>query len=324
MFDGPTEKPCFILYAPIYLSRTYDKTWSVNLNEYRNTHYQTLNKLKAAFRDFMKEQIEELPKFKTIQLTYTLFFGSERDVDTNNVCAVVDKFFCDALKEYGCIEDDNRRILTKTTFQFGEVDKHNPRCEVQITGDIMETDMKIIYEPSEVSSVVAEYVRNDKDLIIRAIEADITSKFSLSENQRLDIKHTVEGATVRIIDKAKDVLPGVAAKPRLEEKLNAGNQAAKTKPAPEPVAEPQSAPETAPEPEVEAEPAPEPEAAPEPAPAPEQVTESPKPKVGLFANLKGSGSPAPGEDQAAGEPAPVAEAPKDPARSLFSLGKKDA
>ena len=52
-------------------------------------------------------------------ITYILFRGDKRRVDLTNICAVVDKFFSDALVELGCIEDDSVEYIVETINMFG-------------------------------------------------------------------------------------------------------------------------------------------------------------------------------------------------------------
>lgn len=78
----------------------------------------------------MAKQIEPIIPMDKISVTYTLFVGSKRRLDIANVCAIVDKFFMDALVEMGKLPDDNYEHLTKITFLFGGYDKSNPRVEI--------------------------------------------------------------------------------------------------------------------------------------------------------------------------------------------------
>lgn len=122
----------FILESPLTLQISAKKKFSLNLNVYRNTHYQTLNRAKRLYKEHMKAQILELPKLKQIEVRYTVFPKTRRLFDLGNVCSVVDKFFLDALVELGILVDDNYTIVTHTTNAFGEVCKHNPHVRIQI------------------------------------------------------------------------------------------------------------------------------------------------------------------------------------------------
>ena len=108
------------------------RLWQLNLNQYRNTHYQTLNKAKSAFKEAIEDQLKALPFLERIAITYTLFPKNAQLCDTSNVCAIQDKFFCDALKECKRIADDNYKIVLGTQYLFGAIDRQNPRVEARI------------------------------------------------------------------------------------------------------------------------------------------------------------------------------------------------
>lgn len=134
-----------------------DDKFYVNLNQYRNAHYHTLNSAKIAFKELISDQVKQLPKFNVIKLWYRVFAPSKRLVDTNNICSIADKFFCDALVEAGKLEDDNYNFLIETRFTFGGIDKGNPRVEVEIE----ETQpMKIIFGKDEILSALTNYVHS--------------------------------------------------------------------------------------------------------------------------------------------------------------------
>jgi Holliday junction resolvase RusA-like endonuclease len=89
--------------------------------------------MKVRYTELIHSQIESLPVYtKQIQIIFTLFPKTRRLTDVSNVCSVVDKFFCDALVKAGKIEDDNYKFLPRVIYQFGEVDKDNPRVEIEI------------------------------------------------------------------------------------------------------------------------------------------------------------------------------------------------
>lgn len=49
-----------------------------------------------------------------------------------NVISVVDKFLMDALQKKGVIKDDHYKIVEWPSFEFGGVDRENPRIDVFI------------------------------------------------------------------------------------------------------------------------------------------------------------------------------------------------
>lgn len=113
-----------------------DKKAIINLNNYPHWHFITYNSIKKIFKELLKDQLDGR-KFKgQVELTYILFKGSNRRADKMNVLAVQDKFFCDALTEYKCIEDDNDTVITEQHFKKTQTDIKNPRVEVIIKYDI--------------------------------------------------------------------------------------------------------------------------------------------------------------------------------------------
>ena len=117
-----------------------DRKWILNQNNYRNTHYITLNNVKKIYKDLVSvafqgwlldDNYHNDPKPPFI-FTYTLYPDSNRRMDVSNVCSVVDKFASDALIELGIISDDNHKIVSAINYRFGKVDKENPRVELCI------------------------------------------------------------------------------------------------------------------------------------------------------------------------------------------------
>jgi len=122
-----------VIQVPLYISanRPGSKKYYLNLNNYRNWHYQVSNNLKVKYKEMVAPQLEGL-SFKRIGIQFILFWGSKRRVDRANVLSIHEKFFCDALVEAGCIEDDNDTFLEYTHYTTGGIDRENPRCEIWI------------------------------------------------------------------------------------------------------------------------------------------------------------------------------------------------
>lgn len=119
-----------------------DLVFWLNLNVYRNAHYQTLNQAKKLYKDQVMIALIDAgwsprkAKAKKLEgplaLTFTLFLGRKVAADVSNICSIVDKFTCDALVELKVIEDDNINIIPAAYYEFGGIDKENPRCELEI------------------------------------------------------------------------------------------------------------------------------------------------------------------------------------------------
>ena len=121
-----------ICLTEVYVSSR--KKWSINLNNYRNSHFQVLNKAKKAFSDEMYSQIKLLPIMEVIEITYELFRKNERRCDIRNICTIVDKFLMDAIVKMGKLPDDDYKHDLKAVFVFGGVDPKRPRVEATIRG----------------------------------------------------------------------------------------------------------------------------------------------------------------------------------------------
>lgn len=111
------------LVAPLAVeidTKKRDK-WVLNLNKYRNSHYQILNKAKIAYEKVMSEQIlNKVPAITVpLQITYIIIPNSQRLFDIDNVCSVHDKFFRDTLVNLGKIEDDSYQHIPRTIYQAG-------------------------------------------------------------------------------------------------------------------------------------------------------------------------------------------------------------
>jgi hypothetical protein len=109
-----------------------DKKVYLNMNIYRNLHHYTNNQAKVIYRNLMFEQLHNV-KIKTpIEISFRYFKGTKRKSDKANVLSIVEKFFCDALIHYGCIEDDNDDIIKTTVYLPTVYDKGNARVEIAV------------------------------------------------------------------------------------------------------------------------------------------------------------------------------------------------
>lgn len=108
------------------------KRIALSMNQYRNLHYFTLNKLKKDFKQQISSQIDG-KKFDRFCVEYFLYYKDNRRHDKMNFASVVSKFFLDALVECGCIPDDNDNYVGRESVEAMGIDKENPRCEIVIT-----------------------------------------------------------------------------------------------------------------------------------------------------------------------------------------------
>lgn len=105
----------------------------INLNGYRNWHFQVSNQLKKLYKSYAFPQIHKLKFHKKIKLEFVMWKRDKRHIDRANVLSIHEKFFCDALVETGCIRDDEDEYIEQTIYRTGGINKLNPRIDIIIT-----------------------------------------------------------------------------------------------------------------------------------------------------------------------------------------------
>jgi len=123
----------FTLILPLSVPLSPKTKFILNLNHYRNTHYQTLNRAKVIFEKMMTEQVSALPIMQKVQLEYVVYPKTLRKFDVANICSIADKFLSDVLVNLGKLPDDDHRIIDPIIYRFGGYNSTNPRIEVNIT-----------------------------------------------------------------------------------------------------------------------------------------------------------------------------------------------
>ena len=111
-----------------------DKKCILNLNYFTNWNPFVKKQIKEQFKLIFQEKYNYKDiKFKgPLKIEYRLHQGSNRKVDRMNPLSVIDKFFCDALVESGCMQDDSDAYIISHHFYSGEIDRENPRVEIKI------------------------------------------------------------------------------------------------------------------------------------------------------------------------------------------------
>jgi len=104
----------------------------LNLNVYRNLHFQVNNQAKSIYNNSMFEQLHKIKFNGMIKMKFRLIKGSHRRSDKANTLCVVEKFWCDCLVTYECIEDDNDDIILSQEYLPTKYDKNNGRVEIEI------------------------------------------------------------------------------------------------------------------------------------------------------------------------------------------------
>lgn len=131
--------------SPLKVLATKARKFILNLNIFRNTHYRVLNNWKINYKNYMEEQIEASPRYKKVFCIYTIYPMSKRKFDLGNVCCIHQKFFEDALVELGKLEDDNVDFIPLVIYKKGEIDKNNPRVEVDVY-DITNSNKEVLLD----------------------------------------------------------------------------------------------------------------------------------------------------------------------------------
>lgn len=113
------------------------RKFALNLNVYRNAHYQVLNKAKIIFKNQLFYNYPELKKIKVkeIEIEYFIERCDNRLFDTMNTISIVDKFFLDALVEAGCIPDDNYNYVSYKAPQISDYVSKIPNKKIHIFCD---------------------------------------------------------------------------------------------------------------------------------------------------------------------------------------------
>jgi len=110
-----------------------DKKMILNLNNYRNWQFIMNNQVKIAYKEAMRSQLDGLVIKPMVSITLTYWKPTKRRSDRSNVLSIHEKFFCDALVEFGCLPDDNDEVIAHTHYFGGELDRANPRVDITVT-----------------------------------------------------------------------------------------------------------------------------------------------------------------------------------------------
>lgn len=108
------------------------KTFSCNLNQYRNAHYRLLNDAKKNYAGFiynmgLRDRIED-----PVVMVYSIYAPNKRLYDVMNVGSVTDKFACDALVNSKVFIDDNYNYIRYVACEHAGIDRDNPRAILRI------------------------------------------------------------------------------------------------------------------------------------------------------------------------------------------------
>lgn len=121
------------IHITIWTKKGTSKKYPLNFNRFRQLHIYEYGTLKEEWNKIVIPLVQSLPNFNgKVEITYTLFTGSSHKSDLMNWISVVDKFFQDTLVKAGKLPDDNYDFVPLIHAVWGEIDKGNPRVQVEI------------------------------------------------------------------------------------------------------------------------------------------------------------------------------------------------
>jgi hypothetical protein len=90
------------------------KKFMLNLNTYQRSHYHEISDAKDAFMTKLYAENQDIKTIKgrRLKLNYTIFPHNAGLFDVGNIIAIVDKFALDAFVRFGCISDDNYKVVS--------------------------------------------------------------------------------------------------------------------------------------------------------------------------------------------------------------------
>ena len=119
-------------FSPLRVFMTKAKNFILNMNQYRNTHFRLLNHTKINYKKYMERQIIKSDTFGRLVCIYTAYPKTNRKQDLGNVCSIHEKYFEDAMVEFGKLGDDNMKNIPLVIYRYGGVDPENPRVDIEV------------------------------------------------------------------------------------------------------------------------------------------------------------------------------------------------
>ena len=118
---------------PLYF-KIGTKNQHINLNKFRNNHFQLNNEMKIMYADLAaaKLRLHRGKNYKKIKLEFTYYKPTKAKRDRANILSITEKFFCDAMTKIGVIPDDNDDYIKSSFYQSGGLDRDNPRVDIKI------------------------------------------------------------------------------------------------------------------------------------------------------------------------------------------------
>lgn len=149
-----------IFITPLKVMISKVKSFILNLNQYRNAHFRLLNDSKVRYKLLLKDQIDKAVPIEKAICVYTVYPGTKRRFDLGNVCSIHQKYFEDALVEYGKLPDDNCKRIPIVIYTYGEIDRDNPRVEinvVELNNSTLDKTKELVY------NIIVQAIERNKD-----------------------------------------------------------------------------------------------------------------------------------------------------------------
>ena len=152
----------FVLELPWteFTNKKKSRRKSLNLNLYRNLHFQELSNQKNHFHDRMVKTLGGIPSLGSVWLHYEIYPNHRGRLDTMNVGSVEDKFFSDSLTELGIIEDDDYTHVVFNSFCFGSVVSGDAFVRVFITElePRKQQNMRVLLDEDDIQKALETFV----------------------------------------------------------------------------------------------------------------------------------------------------------------------
>ena len=124
---------------PVYYTQKFktkkDKTFLVSMNWYRNAHYYIKNEVKIDFEKTITNMFNVFFPDAKISGAYGIkgtYYYKNSGSDLGNVTFILSKFINDALQVQNVVINDNVKYCKEECYKVGELDKENPRLEVEL------------------------------------------------------------------------------------------------------------------------------------------------------------------------------------------------
>lgn len=120
-----------IVICPLSVPISKKKKFILNINNYRNAQFFILAKSKREYLKAVRDQILNLPGWERVAVSFIVYPGTARRMDISNVLSIHDKYLMDAVCTLGKLPDDNHHHYCRCSYQFGEIDRDNPRVQAR-------------------------------------------------------------------------------------------------------------------------------------------------------------------------------------------------